>query len=1006
MTISTAKQPVLDLHHKKKGVHGLHSQEPPVSFQVMQKSSPPVDGKTTFIVQLLEANGIRAVAQTIAQRCNNYPQCLNARLVWGLDPESQEKFGLGSEPAIDLSAQDLAWLRHAAESPEPIWSPDGRELAFSLIPGDGMAFSILPRSPEDVAYLTETLVLEIRLAARFFNRSLAWKETSEALAKLERAETAQRALYDISELAAAHLDMGTMLEGVHKIVGRLMYAENFYIVLYDKEQDNIQFLYFADSKDPRPGDEHMRMPMEDLRNGITWHLIKGGKPLMGTTDQMRTQVKGDFAVIGEDSGDVLGVPLIDEGEVRGAMVVQSYDDEQSFTEEDKELLQFVASHILTSLDRLQHKQELERKVVERTQELQAEVHERKRAEKLQSALYRIAQLASEDINESEFYERLHEIIGGLINAKNFYVALLSEDRKHLEFPYFVDQKEDAKHMRPLGRGISEYVLRSQRPLMGAWPELHELEKRGEVDLGMAGPAAVCWLGVPLFVGDRAIGVVAVQGYDKNVVYRETDQELLTFVASQVATSLTRRKAFEHLEHMVLERTSELRHEIVERERAQEQLRHQVMHDSLTGLPNRSNLRSRLDHALSMAKRDPQYRFALLYLDVDRFKVINDSLGHLAGDAVLVEVSQRLLDVVRTPDTPARLSGDEFAVLLENIKDARSAAVVAQSIIDTLALPLSIGATTMEPSVSVGIAIADGRYHNADEVLRDADTALYRAKQMGRKRYEVFHDAPARQAMDVLSLEIEIKSGLLNDQFEPYLQPIVDLGRHRVVGYESLVRWRHPTRGVLAPGDFMRVAEEAGIMESIDWRVFELGCQMLNTLDDKNTFLTVNVSPKHFENDQFYDKIMGVLEKSQFFPPRLVAEITEGSLLSDPAQVRSTLQKLREVGIAAALDDFGTGYSSLSYLHCYPLGMIKIDKSFVATLGPENEAGSKTVVAAIIAMAHAMGMKVIAEGIETEEQMETLTQMGCDMGQGYFLGRPQPISHWQIIDVENAQSNAA
>jgi diguanylate cyclase (GGDEF)-like protein len=631
--------------------------------------------------------------------------------------------------------------------------------------------------------------------------------------------------------------------------------------------------------------------------------------------------------------------------------------------------------------------------------LQEEILERQRAERLQAALFQLAQMATADISQLEFYQRVHRVVGELLNAENFFIALLTDARDALEFPYFVDARERHREARPLGRGVSEYVMRHGKVWMGTLADIEALGREGEIELQTAGPPAVCWLGAPLFVGAEVIGLVAVQSYTPSVVYGAADKELLSFVASQIANSLNRRRAakiqqrsFAQLEQRVQERTRELRKEILERERIQEQLKHQVMHDALTGLPNRGYLLDRLERVLAQYRRLPERAYALLYLDVDRFKVINDSLGHLAGDTMLKEVATRLQACVRDPDLVSRLAGDEFAILLEDVPQPESAIKVAQRILTTLAMPVVIAGKEIEPSASIGIAIADARYQVADDVLRDADIALYRAKAQGRKRFELFDVSLQKRAVDVLAMERDLRVALQNDQFEPYFQPIQRLESGAVMGYEALIRWNHPERGRLGPGEFLGIAEESGSIEAIDWWMFEHSCTLAARRLQADSYLTINVSPLHFRRPDLVQRLREMLQRTGLPPSRLVLEVTEGSLLDDPEGVRRILATLREDGVGAALDDFGTGYSSLSYLHTFPLRIVKIDRSFVARLGVEGS-NSDAVVVSILALARALGIEAVAEGIETTAQRDTLLALGCRYGQGYLLGRPAPITTW-------------
>jgi len=276
--------------------------------------------------------------------------------------------------------------------------------------------------------------------------------------------------------------------------------------------------------------------------------------------------------------------------------------------------------------------------------------------------------------------------------------------------------------------------------------------------------------------------------------------------------------------------------------------------------------------------------------------------------------------------------------------------------------------------------------------------MYRAKKLGRARFELFDESLQQTAIDVLTLEGELRTALQQDQFEPYFQPIIHLETGETMGYEALIRWNHPTRGILGPSDFLKVAEDNGSMEAIDWRMFEMSCGLAAGLGRSDAFLTINVSPRHFRRAEFGARLLEMLERTGLPPQRLILELTEGSLIENPEGVRTALEQLRDAGVGAALDDFGTGYSSLSYLHTFPLRILKIDRAFVSELGKQGKNSSASVVAAVLALALALDMNVVAEGIETPEQRNALLGMGCELGQGYLLGRPAPRGHWLAKEI--------
>ena len=329
--------------------------------------------------------------------------------------------------------------------------------------------------------------------------------------RLGRAERLQRALFAISDLASSGEDTRVVLEGLHEIVGRLMYAENFYIVRYSPENDTLRFIYFADSQDPVMPDPNEELPAPEMENSLTLALIRHGKPVLGPSDAVRRQlgVSRD-ETLGPDSEDWMGVPMVDEGIVRGCVVVQSYDPEWRYTEEDRALLGYVAQHILTALGRREAQEELERRVEERTRELRQQVAERERSERLQAALFRIAELAGRSETLEDFYAEVHGIVSNLLDARNFFIALRTTDGEELDFPYSVDERDEKRPRRRLAKGLTEYVLQTGEPLLVDRDDIHDLVEGGKVQ--SFGTPSVCWLGVPLQIGGRSVGVIAVQSY--------------------------------------------------------------------------------------------------------------------------------------------------------------------------------------------------------------------------------------------------------------------------------------------------------------------------------------------------------------------------------------------------------------------------------------------------------------------------------------------------------------
>lgn len=571
---------------------------------------------------------------------------------------------------------------------------------------------------------------------------------------LEHAERVQRALFEIADLAGSQLDMDEMLRRLHAIVGELMSAENLYIALHDAERDRISFLYFVDVATPPPR-LGTAIPLAALEHSLTWHVIRHGKPLRGSIAAIAEQVPGPLKALGVDAQDWLGVPMLDGTDVRGVLVVQSYRQSDLYTAADQALLGFVASHVLTALQRRQARDELETAVARRTAELATtnaelvrEVHEREQGERLQRSLYQIAELAGSAASMDDFYRAVHAEVGNLLVADNFFIALVSDDGRMLHFPYYVNERDLPSPSRKLGDGLTEYVLKSEAPVLLDHAAITRLQLEGA--FRVRGHFPRFWLGVPLRCEGHTLGVMTVQSYTEAVAYGPREQDLLQFVSHQIASSLERRRALaslrdanQSLERRVAARTRELEREITVRRSIEEQLKHQVMHDGLTGLPNRAYLLERLDRLVAQFRRDPSRTFTVMFMDIDRFKSINDEIGHHAGDAALREVGKRLAGCVRAPDLVARLAGDEFAALLEDARDPTQAETIAKRLLAALEAPVRIGEHSIVVSSSIGIALASEGSSTAEDLLRNADTAMYRAKGKGRNRCEFFDASKER-----------------------------------------------------------------------------------------------------------------------------------------------------------------------------------------------------------------------------------------------------------------------
>jgi diguanylate cyclase (GGDEF)-like protein/PAS domain S-box-containing protein len=713
-----------------------------------------------------------------------------------------------------------------------------------------------------------------------------------------------------------------------------------------------------------------------------------------------------------------------------------------------------------------------------------DITERRRAERLQSALYRIAQATSAAEDMEAFYAHVHGIVGEFLYARNLYIALVDPATGLLTFPYFVDEAEDTPPARRPGKGLTEYVLITGEPLLASAARFAELVDGGHTEL--IGQPSIDWLGVPLKRGDHAFGVLVVQSYDQPR-FTENDRDLLTFVSQHVATAIDRKQAADALrasearfrtlaettpcaifiyqddrftyangataaitgygreeflrlgfwdivhpdfrplvqarglagergeggplryEIKIVRKGGEERwldytaglidfagkpavlgtaFDITERKRAEDQIKSLAYHDALTGLPNRLLFTDRLSLAVSQAARHNQH-LAVLFLDMDRFKVINDSLGHSLGDRLLQAVAERLQACVREADTVARLGGDEFTLLLPGVAHPEDVARVAEKILEALKQPFKTEGRELFCTVSMGISLFPEDGGDAETLVKNADTAMYRAKEQGRDNYQLYTPAMNATAVERLQLESGLRRALARNELEIHYQPVLDLGNGRVHGVEALLRWRHPDKGLLGPSEFISLAEVTGLAVPMSSWILRTACAQARAWQASHPRLivAVNLSARQFQQPDLVAIVKAALDDTGLPPRCLDLEITETNAMQNAEATIATLRELKALGVRVSIDDFGIGYSSLSYLKRLPIDTLKIDQSFVRdiTTDPDDAA----IATAVIALAHTLKLRVVAEGVETEEQLAFLTARSCDRMQGYLFSHPLP-----------------
>ncbi len=504
----------------------------------------------------------------------------------------------------------------------------------------------------------------------------------------------------------------------------------------------------------------------------------------------------------------------------------------------------------------------------------------------------------------------------------------------------------------------------------------------------------------------------------NLVHPEDRERLRSIVEASVAGSITPLEHRYRIRHKdgsyrwMLTRGEVIRDErgmvrrvvgrqtdITGDEGSEEEIRTASLHDPLTRLPNRTVLMDRLRHAFARAARDPGRPFALLFFDLDRFKNVNDSLGHLTGDKLLRVIAERVQRACRPSDTVARFGGDEFVIVVENIHDVRGATSAAERIQEEFRVPFDIEGLEVFASISIGIAIWNPGYERPEDLLRDADTAMYRAKAMGRNSFAVFDEEMHARVVATLKLETDLRRALARNEFRTYYQPIVSINDGRICGFEVLVRWKHPERGILLPGEFIRVAEEMGTIIQIDRWVAEEACRQLRAW--QNTYrhsppltVSVNISGTQFMQPDLVTRIDHILRSTGLYGRSLTIEVTESVLMENAQYAAEMLDQLRALDIGISIDDFGTGYSSLAYLRRFKIDTLKIDYSFVSRMLADEE--SSEIVRTITTLAGNLGKQTVAEGVETRSQFEALQRFNVDRVQGIFISPPVPADEAEAL----------
>ena len=810
--------------------------------------------------------------------------------------------------------------------------------------------------------------------------------------ELKKIRSVQGGLLQLSELASKVQDLTEFYPELKHAVSSILQADNFYIALENTEQE-LELVYFVDEKDDSTLPES-----KGIENGITGYVHRTGRPLLcNKNDYLKLVDQQCFAQLGSEPELWFGVPLKRADRCIGVMAIQSYQQVGVVSEQTIALFENLGLHLMTAINRIKRREFLVQEVKRQTADLQNincdlqhQVKQRVQAEKLQEVLFQISEMSSSNLKMEAFYKRLHTSLSQLMDVKNCYIALLEDDM--LSFPFFVDKFRKECASRRMANGLTEYTINQKSCQLIDKARAHDLQEKGLVcrDLTTDTQLSTVWLGAPLIIDDQVIGVITVQSYEDEAEYTDKDLQLLNFVSHHIARAIERKlsaqalqTSYDQLEKKIFERTQELRQanlflrlQVDERKKIEQKLYHQANHDALTSLPNRSCFLSKVEQTLARAKRHPEHNFALLFIDLDNFKQINDNYGHQAGDDFLIEVSQRLKTSVRENDAVARLGGDEFVVLLDLLPDSELAEEIAARIIDKIALPYQLKGCEVMSGASIGIAMFKHDYQDVESIMQDADLAMYQAKSLGRGQFVLFE--PSMRANittdDVLhSLQESIEESMIR----LCTTPIVSQSSRQLSCQFVQACFTHSDLMEFDAVKCQSQIDQSGLRLQYDYQIID----KLAAVDEDAAVFLVSVTTQHLTH---LKRIKALVDRISVLPMAntVCLVFDEKELIKLDDSHLNNVKQLKRSGVKVGINRFGEGNMTFGLFAKMSVDMLIFDDKVIKSVAA-NPVESALLTSAL-ELCKQFRIHPVLTGIELEQHINRADELGVDLVSGSLV----------------------